>query len=68
MNRQQLEMNLDCSVAFLPAARRQRRLTRARWWFAQMRQVVDRAWDSEPTPPAQTDRVCPPLSHTPVRS
>jgi hypothetical protein len=66
MNRQQLEMNLDSSVAFRPSTGRQRRLTRARWWFAQMRQVVDNAW--EPTPSAETEPACPSIANAPVRN
>jgi len=58
MNRQQLEMSLEHSFAFRPAIRRQRRMTRARWWFAQMRQVVDKAWDERPTPPGRPEQVC----------
>ena len=58
MNREQLEMSFAGSIAFRPALR-PRRLTRARWWFAQMRQVVDGARDSGPTPHAGTEQVCP---------
>ena len=50
MNRQQMEMNFERSPGFKPVPRGHRRPTRARWWFAQMRQVVDHAWDSVPTP------------------
>ena len=46
MNGQQLEMRFDSQ--FRPLIRRRRCSTRARWWFAQMRQVVDRAWDWRP--------------------
>jgi hypothetical protein len=45
MNRQQMEMSFDSAVAFRPSARRARRQTRARWWFEQMRQVVERTGD-----------------------
>jgi len=35
-----------------PLNRRQRRLSRANWWFGRMREVVDRAfdWQSAPLP------------------
>ena len=58
MNGQQLEISFDQSI---PVRRvtRQRRMTRARWWFTQMRQVVDRAWDWEP-PQARPEQVCMP--------
>jgi len=65
MNKNQLEMNLDRSVNFPPAPRRPRRATRARWWFAQMRQVVDRAWDWEQPAAVATDQGCSPLSRAP---
>jgi hypothetical protein len=55
MSKQQLEMNLDRAVNFAPVPRRRRRVTRARWWFAQMRQVVDRAWDWQPPAAVTTD-------------
>jgi len=63
MNRQQLEMSLEGPVAFRPMIRRRRRLTRARWWFEQMRQVVDRALDLKPAPPARPEQVFMQLSH-----
>ena len=55
MNGQQLEMSFEQSIHLRRVTRRQRRMTRARWWFTQMRQVVDRAWDWEPVPPAKPD-------------
>ncbi|HXT39171.1 MAG TPA: hypothetical protein VN887_04020 [Candidatus Angelobacter sp.] len=58
MNRQQLEMSFESPVAFRPVIRRHRRMIRARWWFEQMRQVVDRAWDSEPALPVRPEQVC----------
>lgn len=44
----QLELGINNSRASLPAAIRQRRRVRAHWWFEQMRQVVDRAFDWQP--------------------
>ena len=56
MNKEQLEINLnglnDCRLPL----RRQRRLTRARWWFSQMHAVVDRALDWKPAPPGRPDQ------------
>jgi len=66
MNKHQLEMNLDRSVNFAPAPRRPRRATRARWWFAQMRQVADRAWDGESPAGTLTDPAGLKLSRAPV--
>src|SRR5262249_13918035 len=47
VTRQQMELTFDASGSFRPAIRRQRRLRRARWWFEQMRQAVDRALDRD---------------------
>jgi hypothetical protein len=37
---------------------RQRRAQRARWWFSQMRRVVDRAVAWPRTPPAPPEQAC----------
>jgi len=60
MEKHQLEMRFDRSVAARPPRRPQRRLTRAHWWFGQMRQAVDRAWDWQPTR-AKSRQTCLPL-------
>jgi len=57
MMSRQLELEIGQIRGALPAGVRQRRRTRAHWWFEQMRQVVDRAFDWQPTPeprPRQT--------------
>jgi hypothetical protein len=41
---------------FAPHIRRAR-LSRAQWWFAQMRAVVDRALDWKPAPRARPEQV-----------
>ena len=38
------------------AAQRERRLNRANWWFDQMRQIVDQAFDWEPAPRFQMEQ------------
>ena len=43
--------------------RRQRRLTRARWWFQCMRQVVERATDWQPVSPPRPEQIWFPGSH-----
>ncbi len=59
----QLELELDRTATFRPHnLRRQRRLQRAHWWFEQMRQVVDRALDRRPVPPAPPEQVYFPLT------
>jgi hypothetical protein len=56
-DRQQLEISFAGACTFRPVVRRQKRLTRARWWFRQMRSVVNQARDWAPAPeprPEQT--------------
>ena len=58
ISRDQMELSLDRTNQSKPAARRPRRFSKARWWFAQMHHVVDEALDWGPSPPArpaQTD-------------
>lgn len=43
MNTTQLEITLKVRPCLRSAVRRQHRMTRAHWWFAQMRRVVDQA-------------------------
>ena len=53
MTNAQMELSFaNARHAAAPMSRRQRRLSRANWWFGQMRQVVDRAfdWQSAPLP------------------
>jgi hypothetical protein len=54
----QIEMSFETGSRWLP--RRQRRLTRAQWWFQRMRQVVDRAMDWQPVPPSRPEQLCLP--------
>jgi len=64
-NRQQLELTSDGTVAFRPRiTRRQRRQSRAQWWFARMRAVVDRALDWKPAPPPRPEQAHLALSHS----
>ena len=58
MNGKQLEISFEQSIALRGVTLRQQRMIRARWWFTQMRQVVDRAWD--PAQPAKPEQVCLP--------
>jgi hypothetical protein len=48
MNNQQLEITLPSAACRRPMSYRQRRVSRARWWFSQMRRIVNEA--IEPTP------------------
>jgi hypothetical protein len=46
----QMELGFNAAQSRRTHARRSRRLRSARWWFDQMRQVVDQAIDREPRP------------------
>ena len=45
------------------ASPRQRRLSRAQWWFQRMRQVVDGARDWQAAPPARPEQTWLPGTH-----
>jgi len=57
MKKEQIEMSLENRPRLRPAIGRQRRLRRAHWWFQQMREVVDRALDRDPAPPARPEQI-----------
>ncbi len=50
LTNEQLELTLAGGETTLPAPKKMERMTRADWWFRQMRQVVDTALDWEPAP------------------
>ncbi len=53
----QMELTLaDATPAYRPAARRQRRLPSAHWWFDQMRKAVDEAMDWQPVAPVRPEQ------------
>ena len=56
MNNQQLEITLQATACRRPGNYRQRRVSRARWWFGQMRRVVDQAIDWAPAPAARPEQ------------
>ena len=56
INQQQMELGLATANQCPRVAQRERRLTRANWWFDQMRQVADRAFDWEPAPRFQPEQ------------
>jgi hypothetical protein len=53
------DAQLEMSFGTLPAqvGKTQRRASRAQWWFARMRQVVDRAMDWQPAAPARPEQI-----------
>ena len=54
---EQMELSLAKSQSCPSAKRPQRRLSRANWWFQQMREVVDRAVDWKPAPPPRPEQI-----------
>lgn len=60
MDRHQMEMRFEEPQFRCRNTRPRRRLTRARWWFQQMRMAVDQApdWDSVTHTPPPADDHC----------
>ena len=56
-NQKQLELGLATANRCPRVAQRERRLNRANWWFDQMRQVVDRAFEWEPAPRPRSEQI-----------
>jgi len=56
-NQKQLELELAGANRCPRVAPREPRANRANWWFNQMRQVVDRAFDWEPAPRFQPEQI-----------
>jgi len=56
MQKQQIEIDFTEPPILCSRGRGQPRLTRARWWFAQMRRVVDQAWDWNAEPRARPEQ------------
>jgi len=54
---EQMELVLSKTNACKSANRSQRRLSRANWWFQQMREVVDKAVDWQPARPARPEQI-----------
>ena len=61
-NKQQLEITLPTAACRRPGNYRQRRVSRARWWFNQMRRVVDEAIEWAPAPAARPEQPQLPLA------
>jgi hypothetical protein len=57
VNQKQLELELAGANRCPRVVQRQQRMNRANWWFSQMRQVVDRAFDWEPSPRFQPEQI-----------
>lgn len=66
-DRQQMEIGFTRGCSFQPTVRRQRRLSRARWWFNQMRQVVNDALQRQPAPAPRPEQIYLSLGQVPNR-
>lgn len=60
-SQRQLELELENARAFQIAMRRPQRVSRAQWWFQQMRQVVDQALEWQPASAGRPEQVWLPL-------
>lgn len=67
MNNQQMELGFNATKLATPAGRRERRITRGAWWFAHMREIVDRAMDWSATGPARPEQTWLPGATRQVR-
>jgi hypothetical protein len=52
---EQMELVLGKAKACNSPRRTQRRMSRANWWFQQMREIVDKAVDWQPARPARPE-------------
>lgn len=56
MRTQQMELQFNASIQSRPLGPRQKRLSRAHWWFNQMRQAVDRAFQVANESPPRSEQ------------
>ena len=59
---QQLEIGFKAQACHRRQNRRSSRLSRARWWFSQMRRVVDDAIEWRPVPSVPPQQIHLPLA------
>jgi hypothetical protein len=60
----QLELSLgNQRVSPSPQANRKASASTSSWWFYRMRQIVDRAFDWQPAPPARPEQIWFPGTH-----
>ena len=67
MTNEQMELGYDGIKLQLPPTRRQGRVARAAWWFAQMRRVVHDAIDWQQSPVARPEQGWFPGTHREVK-
>ena len=54
---EQMELGLGKTRPCPSAKRPQRRMSRANWWFQQMREIVDKAVDWQPARPPRPEQI-----------
>ena len=64
MTNQQIEIMLTVPRSRRRAPTRQRRAARARWWFSQMRRVVDEAMEWQPVGCIRPEQIHLPLAQS----
>ncbi|MBI3850739.1 MAG: hypothetical protein HY298_10775 [Verrucomicrobia bacterium] len=57
ITQEQMELGLDKACGFQVHLQAPRQLSRAQWWFNQMRRVVDHALDWQPAPPCRPEQI-----------
>jgi hypothetical protein len=57
MNKEQMELGFNQTTVCPTIKQRQRRMSRAQWWFKQMRRAVDCAMEWQPAPNARPEQV-----------
>jgi hypothetical protein len=57
MTDEQMELGFGNAMAYHVVTRRQRRLSRANWWFERMRRVVEGAMDWKPAPTPRPEQI-----------
>jgi hypothetical protein len=67
MNTEQLELGLDQESRRALPRRGASRVARAAWWFAQMRQIVNRAMDWPGSPQGRPEQGWLPHTHREVQ-
>ncbi len=67
MTTEQMELGLAGTKLAAQGGRREGRIQRAAWWFAQMRQIVDRTMDWQPAGEPRPEQIWLPDSGREVR-
>jgi hypothetical protein len=67
MTNEQMELGLGGTKLTAQGGRREGKIARAAWWFAQMRQIVDRAMDWEAAREPRPEQIWLPGTHRQAR-